>query len=159
MNNLIKKIGFATLLNILTCMSVSAQGAAPLAEGEMQFNFGFSLHGGGLPIYGGMDYAVHPDVTVGAEMGLNLDGFDYLTVKGYGDYHFNTLLGIPPEWDFYAGSKLGLGTDFYDGGTTSGFVYDVHVGGRWYWNKKWGLNLEFAGSSTVSGRMGVSMKL
>ena len=56
------------------------------------------------------------------------------------DYHWNFLIGIPSNWDFYAAARAGLN-----------FAHDlqpdlgIQVGGRWYWSKKWGMDLELAG--------------
>ena len=56
-----------------------AQGAAPLSKGGRQLNFGLGFNDGGIPLYIGMDWAVHNDITVGGMLSFNLDGFDYGT--------------------------------------------------------------------------------
>mgnify|MGYP001077661630 CR=1 FL=1 len=83
----------------------SAQGAAPLSKGEKQMNFGVSFNDGGIPLYFGIDFAVHNDITIGGMAAFNLNGFDYMNLAFRGDYHFNRLLEIPSNWDFYAGAK------------------------------------------------------
>lgn len=150
-----------TLLIILAFLfsGLNAQknGVAPLAKGEKQLNFGggFSTHG--LPVYVSMDFALHKDITLTPEVHMRLpfNGNDFsggIMVKA--DYHWNYLIGIPSNWDFYAGLRAGInfgGDIFPDLG--------IQVGGRWYWSDKWGLNLEIAGGTGFDTTFGVSMKL
>ena len=146
-----------TLFSVLAVTLIMAQ--APLDKGQKQLDMGLGVSGYGLPTYIGMDWAVHPDVTLGGVVSFNLDGFDYIVPTFRADYHFNTLIGIPPEFDFYAGANLGFliwfGNEVDD---ISGLQLGFQVGGRWYWNDKWGLNLEFAGGTGWGTKLGVSMK-
>ena len=148
------------LLLILLAGMFSAFSQAPLDKGQKQLNFGLGF-GGGLPAYIGMDFAIHPDITLGGEVYMNLDGFDYIVPKFRGDYHFNTLIGIPPEFDFYAGANVGFLVYFGNGDSyTTGLDLGLQVGGRWYWNDKWGINLELGGGvKNYGGRFGLSMKM
>lgn len=135
---------------------IFAQGSAPLAKGEKQLNFGLGF-GGGLPAYVGADFAVHKDITVGPEININLNGFDYISLAGRGDYHWNTLIGIPSNWDFYSGLNLGFVVGFNGG--SSELDLGAQVGGRYYWTDKWAINVEFGGgTANVGGKIGVSMK-
>ncbi len=103
-----------------------------------------------------MDFGIHQDITAGPEFGVDLD-INRIYVGGRGDYHFNTLLGIPRDWDFYAGLNLGV-VGFTDGGT-SGLNLGLQIGGRYYWSTDWGVNLEFGGGNNLSGgRIGVSRR-
>lgn len=129
-------------------------GTAPLAKGDKQLNFGLGFSGNGLPVFVSFDFAVHRNVTITPEVRVVFDdnvGFGAL-VKA--DYHWNYLMGIPSNWDFYAGGRLGFisGDDF-------DLDLGIQVGGRWYWSEKWGLNLELAGGTGFGTQMGVSMKL
>ncbi len=134
---------------------------SPIGKGGKQLNFGLSGTGGYVPVYVGFDFGVHPDITIGPQAGLDL-AFNWLNLSFRGDYHFNTLLNIPQDWDFYAG--LSGGYSIYTGKKSEVNVSDFYIGGqiggRWYWNEKWGLNLEFGGNSVFGhGRFGVSMKI
>ncbi|MDZ7647907.1 MAG: hypothetical protein U5K54_12400 [Cytophagales bacterium] len=85
-------------------------------------------------------------------------------IAGNGNYHFNTLLEIPKEWNFYAGLNLGLyfwnSSDEYSGDEGSGVGLGAQIGGRYYFNERIGLNLELGGANTFSGgKFGVSIKL
>jgi len=85
-------------------------------------------------------------------------------VSANGNYHFNSLLDIPNNWDFYAGLNLGFyiwnSSDDYPGSNTSGLGLGAQVGGRYYFNDKLGVNLEFGGGNAFSGgKVGVSVRL
>lgn len=146
---------------------IIAMAQSPIGQGGKQVNFGVGLYSSGFPVYFGMDFGVHPDISLGFQVGLDL-GFDYLTLAGRGDYHFNTLLEIPRDWDFYAGLSIGAGVGFYDHdhdhyphshSHISGFDLGLQIGGRYYWNSTWGVNLELGGGLLFSGgRFGLSKR-
>lgn len=71
-----------------------------------------------------------------------------------GDYHFNYLIGIPSEFDFYAGARAG-----FDAGATFRPDVGVQVGARWYWSPVWGLNLEISGGTAFGTYFGFSSRL
>jgi len=163
------------ILFSLTCLLLSstlfAQG--PIAKGQAQLNAGLGLSSWGLPIYVGLDFGVHPDITVGPEISWRAynDRFDnkkynhsVIGLSANGNYHFNSLLDIPSNWDFYAGLNLGFyiwnSSDDYPGSNTSGLGLGAQVGGRYYFNDKIGVNLEFGGGNAFSGgKVGVSVRL
>ena len=143
-----------SLTLILTSLDAQNGGVAPLAKGDKQLNFGTGFSNGGIPVFVSMDFAVHKDVTVTpevhAKIGDNFKGG--VLVKG--DYHWNALIGIPSNWDFYAGARVG-----FDFGDELELDLGIQVGGRWYWSEKWGLNVEFGGGTGYSTTVGLSMKL
>jgi hypothetical protein len=147
-----KKVTLSIFMAFALFLSVNAK--APLSKGAKQFNFGLGQSSAGLPVYGGLDFAVHNDVTVGPQVNLVLGDNNSIVVLGRGDYHFNSLLEIPSSWDVYAGANIGLnlsnGVDIEPG---------IQIGGRWYWSNKWGLNLEFGGGKDYGVSLGLSMKL
>ena len=143
---------------LMTGLYAQRDGVAPLAKGEMQLNFGTGFSSNGLPVYVSWDIALHKDVTITPEAHVKIP-FD--SDKGFragvlfkADYHWNYLIGIPDNWDFYAGARVGFdfGDDFYP-------EFGIQVGGRWYWSDKWGLNLEIAGGTGFGTTFGVRMKL
>jgi len=160
-----KKLLFTSIF-IFTVVFLFAQ--SPLPKGSMQINLGVGLSSWGIPVYGGLDYAVHKDISIGGEISYrsynNNNKVNYNeNIIGFvanGNYHFNTLLSIPSEWDFYAGLNLGY---FYWDNTTyhnSGIGLGAQLGGRYYFNQKFGINLEFTGGNTVSGgKFGLSIRL
>lgn len=145
-----------------------------LSKGQAQLNAGVGLSSWGVPIYVGFDVGVHPDISVGGELSFrsyndNWKGNDYdhniIGFSANGNYHFNTILNIPEEWDFYAGLNLGFyvwntDNDDYDGDGSSGLGLGAQVGGRYYFNDRFGINLEVGGASAFSGgKFGITLKL
>jgi outer membrane immunogenic protein len=166
-----KRINIVILLLIAGAMTLNAQ--CPLKKGEHQFNAGLGFSGWGVPIYAGIDFGVFNDITAGIEASFrsyneNIDGYRYTSsvfgIAGTGNYHFNTVLEIPKKWDFYAGITLGyyswvLPSD-YPGNNSSGFGLGAQIGGRYYFNRNFGLNLELGGGSGFSGgKIGITYTL
>ncbi len=141
----------------LCTIATAVHAQSPIGKGGKQINFGLGLYSSSIPVYFGMDFGVHEDITVGFQTGLDLE-FDYISFSGRGDYHFNTLLEIPRDWDFYAGLGIGFSVGI-DNNYTSGLDLGAQVGGRYYWNSDWAVNLEFGGGIEFSGgRVGVSKR-
>ncbi len=135
-------------------------GKAPLNKGDKQLNFGLGLNADGLPVYAQLDFAVNPDITVSPMAALTAgNSYSFMTIGVHSDYHFNSLLNIPPNWDFYAGVNLGFRFYLGQGSGTSPLVLGLQMGGRYYWNSRWGINLEFGGGAGFGSRIGVSRKL
>ncbi len=149
-----KKLLFTFFILLITTISYAQ---SPIGKGGKQVNFGLGLYSDDFPVYVGMDWGVHPDITVGGQVGLDLD-IDYISFSGRGDYHFNTILGIPRDWDFYAGLNIGFAAGL-DNDYNSGLDLGLQIGGRYYWNSSWGVNLEFGGGSNFNGgRIGLSKR-
>lgn len=166
-----KKIYLTLSLIMLTALSSFAQYA--LAKGQTQLNFGVGLSSWGIPVYIGLDHGVHKNISLGGEFSYrsyqhrfkdNRYNHSIFGVSGNANYHFNTLLNIPTNWDFYAGLNLGFyhwnSPSEYQGNYNSGLGLGAQVGGRYYFNEKWGVNLEFGGANTFSGgKLGLTLKL
>lgn len=156
-----KTIIFIALMLALTVVGFSQSN---LDMGEKRINFGTGLSNHGVPLYFGMDFGVHPDISVGFVTSVRSDNNrSVLGAAAVGDYHFNRLLELDSEWDLYAGLSLGLVFWNYDDHSTnepSPLGLDIQIGGRYYWNESWAINLELGGGSAFSGgRIGVSYKL
>lgn len=147
---------------IVLAATVTAQ--SPLAKGRKQINAGVGISGWGIPIYVGMDFGVGKNFTLGLEgsfrfhnerLGGNRYNSTIIGISGNGNYHFNTLLKIPSEWDFYAGLNLGFFVwttpSNYPGDGSSGLGVGLQVGGRYFFQPNFGLNIEFGGSNAFSG--------
>lgn len=144
-----------------------------LEKGHGQFNAGVGFSSWGVPVYLGFDIGVHKDITVGGELSLRFYDDRYrdvtynqsiIGISGNANYHFNTLLKIPKNWDFYTGLNLGFyiwdNEDKYAGPHSSDFELGAQVGGRYYFNDRFGLNLELGGSNSLSGgKFGISVRL
>lgn len=143
----------------------------PIDKGQLQFNAGVGFSGWGIPIYAGLDYGVHPDVTVGGEFSFrtyndNFGGTKYnhtiFALSANGNYHFNTLLNIPSNWDVYAGLSLGFyfwnSSGDYPGSNASGVGLGLQIGGRYYFSERFGINLELGGGTIGAGKFGISIR-
>lgn len=163
------KKSFLVLVLAIATTGLFAQ--SPIGKGGKQVNFGTGFSSYGIPVYFGMDFGVHPDITVGFNASYRSynekwDGDKYnhsvIGLFANGNYHFNTILNIPQNWDFYAGLSLGYyiwnNDSGYAGSNTSGLGLDAQIGGRYYWSN-WGVNLEFGGGNATSGgRIGLSYR-
>jgi hypothetical protein len=149
-----KRINLLIGLVLITGAIMAQSGSAPLSKGDKQLNFGLGYSSRGLPTYIGMDFAFHNDWTAGPVVKLVFDDDFGFGALGRIDYHWNRLIGIPSNWDFYLGASVGVISQ-------DKFILDLglQLGGRWYWSDKWGVNLEFGGGTGFGSSAGVSMKL
>ncbi len=148
-------------------------GSNALANGQTQFNAGVGFSSWGVPVYFGFDHGVHRNFTLGLEVSYQSYQEKYHDYKydhsitgiaGNGNYHFNNVLDIPSNWDFYAGLSLGFfiwnSPNDYDGDHSSGLGISGQIGGRYYFSEKFGINLEFGGGNVFSGgKFGITLKL
>jgi hypothetical protein len=168
-----------TLLFALLFMSAMAFAQAPIQDGEKQVNVGIGLSNYGLPIYAGADFGIGNNISVGGELSYrsykeSYFNFDWshtiFTIAGNGNYHFNELLNIPSNIDFYAGLSLGYsvwntkydgpGGDIdYGGDGTSGLYFFGQVGGRYFFKDNLAANVELGGGSFSGVKVGITYKL
>lgn len=159
-----KTILLVVILSVVGLSNSYAQ--APIAIGQAQLNIGIGLSGWGTPVYGGLDYGVHKDITVGGQLSYRSykeEPFNasILGIFANANYHLNTVLKLPKQWNIYAGLSLG----YYNWSSTfasfsSGIGLVGQVGARYYFNNSVGINLEFGGGNATSeGKLGVSFKL
>lgn len=156
---------------MLIGLAVNAQ--APLEKGETQLNAGLGLSGWGTPVYVGVDFGMANNFTLGIEGSYRSYKQTYfggkynssiIGIQGNGNYHFNEILNIPSEWDFYGGLSLNYyiwnnssnNNNFVD---NSGLGVGVQIGGRYFFSDNFGLNLEFGGGNATSGgKFGITYK-
>ncbi|MCH8535681.1 MAG: hypothetical protein LAT51_11475 [Flavobacteriaceae bacterium] len=145
---------------------------APISEGNFQLNAGLGFSGHGLPVYGGLDYGVHKDITIGGELsyrsysnrwGGSKYSHNVLGISGNANYHFNSILNIPSPWNFYAGLNLAYynwnSGSGYSGSYSSGIGLGAQIGGRYYFNEQFGINLELGGGNVFSGgKIGITYR-
>jgi outer membrane immunogenic protein len=141
-----------------------ANSQSPIKYGEHQLNAGVGFSGWGVPVYFGLDFGVGHDISLGLECtfrsyGQNYTGSKYRSsifgISGNGNYHFNRILEIPSNWDLYAGLNLGYFFWYtpsdYPGSESSGLGLGAQIGGRYFFSRNFGLNLEFGGGNSFSG--------
>jgi outer membrane immunogenic protein len=165
------------VLTLACFISAGMFAQQSLEKGGIQINAGIGTSSWSTPIYAGLDYGVHEDITIGLEGsyqsydygGLGLSTTDKFTIIGIGvnaNYHFNEVLDIPEKWDLYAGVGFNYykwsygGTSNYLGVDFSGTSFGGQLGARYFFTEKFGLNAEFGGGgSTSGGKLGVTFKL
>ncbi len=131
------------------------------------FSFGFG--GLGLPLGGGVEVGITDAIGIGGEVGFvsgrNITVF-YIGPKGY--YHFNELLNIDNDaLDIYGGLAIyyrNFNIKGFSGipgfgafGLSSGITVGFHIGGRYYFTDKFGVNAEL-GNSYGWLKLGVCLK-
>lgn len=166
---------------VLVMLTSSLIFSQRIQKDEKQINAGIGLTSEwGIPLYAGFDYGVTNDITVGLQASYASENKNFGTSNGIkgswfglganGNYHFNTLLDIPNEWDVYAGITLAYNSvswnypkdldNKYRTGESSGIGFAAQVGGRYYFSDKIGINVEFGGGNITSGgKVGVSFRL
>lgn len=160
-------------IGIFMLLFVSAFGQSPLPLRRTQINAGVGLSGWGVPVYVGFDHSIHKDFTLGAELSFRdyrenwKNNYYHHNIWGFSgnvNYHFNSVLKIPQNFDFYAGLNLGFyvwsSPLNYEGNHTSGLGIGGQIGARYYFTERFGLNLEFGGGNAFSGgKFGITLKI
>lgn len=158
---------------MLCLVSIGAFAQGSLEKGGLQLNAGFGTSGWGTPVYVGLDYGIHKDITLGAELSYRSDSNVYgankykssaIGIGVNGNYHFNSVLNMPSKWDLYAG--LGLNyyiwsydNDLYKTSNSSDIGLGGQVGARYFFTNKFGVNLELGGGSATNGaKIGITYK-
>ncbi len=162
------------LLIALSLLGRNAFCQGNVSIGHAQLNIGVGLSEYGTPVYLGVEYGAIRNVSIGGELSFrsyneywgqyyykrNITG-----ISANANYHFNNILLIPSQFDFYAGLNLGFYNwsspdASYYGNHSSGLGLGAQIGGRYYFNKKFGINLEFGGGNAFSGgKVGLTLKL
>jgi outer membrane immunogenic protein len=162
------------LLALVGLVSLGAFAQGSLEKDRLQLNAGLGTSGWGVPVYVGLDYGVHRDITIGAELSYRSDSQSYgnnkykssaIGIGVNGNYHFNRVLNISSKWDLYAG--LGLNyyiwsydNDLYKADNTSDIGLGGQIGARYFFTDNFGINLELGGgNATNGGKIGITYKL
>ncbi len=161
------------LIVVLVALSTTATFAQGTLEvGRNQLNVGLGFSGWGIPVYVGIDHGFKDNITLGGELSFRsyrqkIIGTTYshsiIGISGNGNYHFNELLDIDPEWDLYAGLNIGFyiwnSPSGYPGSGASGLGLGGQIGGRYFFSNTLAVNLEFGGGSVFSnGKIGITKK-
>jgi len=167
---------------ILACASLffavataSAQGT--LEQNNVQINAGIGISSWGIPVIVGVDYGIARDFTIGAEASYRSKKETWyiyewkhsvFSISANGNYHFNRILRLPSEFDLYAGLSLGYyhwttkyvgeGSYEYSGNVFSPFGISAQIGGRYFFTKNLGINLEGGGGNVSGGKIGITYK-
>lgn len=130
--------------------------------GSVLLNAGVGLSNWGIPVYGGVEAYVQ-DFTLGGVLSYRRYYSDWrsyrydfsaTTLSGIVNYHFNRVLRIPSAWDFYFGANIGYnfegysrvpGAPEYTYRRVGGLAAGLQLGGRYYFSRTAGINLEVGG--------------
>ena len=142
---------------------------APLEEGGLQLNAGVGATGWGASVYGGVEYGLMENISVGAELSYDSYNHSYygyssdykstiFGIQANGSYHFNELLQIPSEFDVYAGANLNyynwstkVDGNTYDYNDGDNFGLGLHAGGRYFFTDSFGVNVQVGGGNAYAG--------
>lgn len=175
----IKTLMYTYLL--LTLFATSATYAQGVLDSKA-LNVGIGVSGWGIPIYAGIDFPVHEDITIGGNLSFQTSSENHsgwtekntiIGISGRGDYHFNNILDLPEEWDLYGGLSLGYWiwnvkvkdddgffSDSYSAAGHGGFGIYGQVGARYFFKDNLAVNLELGGGTIISGgRLGITYLL
>ena len=143
----------------------------PQSDVRMMFTAGIGASYWGLPLFAKLEAPIKENITIGGSVSYQTNNERYTsyrwrhTIIGIhvrGNYHFNTLLELPDEWDLYSGASAGyyiwntayrgdFGTINYNGAGAGGVSIGFHAGGRYFVNEKLGVELEVGGGNVLSG--------
>ncbi|WP_066225388.1 hypothetical protein [Formosa haliotis] len=139
-------------ITLLFAFALMLSAASVFGQARKELNFGLI----------GVNYEipVHKDITIAPGVGTDFD-LDWLTLGVKANYYFDNLFGITDQaWDVYGGANAGYGLYLGDNDHDSSKLnIGLQIGGRWFWNDKWGLYAEVAGGSIFTPSIGVTMKL
>ena len=144
------------LASLLCVLNLFAQGTETTqkhsSQTVKQLNFGI--------IGASFEFPVHRNITIAPAVGTDFN-LNWLALGAKGNFYFDNLFDLPSDWDVYAGANAGFATALGNNSKSDDFNVGLHVGGRWFWNDKWGVYLEFGGGNTLKGTggIGITMKL
>ncbi len=120
------------------------------AQTVRQLNFGIIGINYEIPITS--EISVSPAAATDFEL-------NYLKLGVRVNYYFDSLIGLPDEWDVYGGANGGFGIGL--GGRGNDISFGLHAGGRWRWSDKWAVYAELGGEilSGAAGGVGLTMAL
>lgn len=118
------------------------------AQADRQLNFGIIGVNYEIPIIDAF--------TIAPAAYTNLD-LSHLILGVKLNFYFDTLMGLPSEWDVYGGANAGFGLGL---GNNNGndLGLGLQIGGRWFWSDTWGVYLE-AGGGTLGGTGGIGLTM
>jgi len=138
MKNLLSTIA---IVGVILLSSGSVFGQA-----QKYLNFGL--------FYASIEFPVSNLITVAPQISTDYD-FNKFIIAAKGNFYLDDVFGVTEDWDTYAGVNLGWRLE----SNNDGFNWGIHIGGRWFWDDKWGVNAEFGGGSGVIGGVGITMKM
>lgn len=158
-----KRIAFLICALSFTGLSIAQDTGEKVSvdRSKLQFNLGVGYSTWGSPIYAGLDYWITEEITIGLEGSASYNPWSrHATFGGAinGNYHFNKLLRLPDNFDFYAGLSAGP----YWSTSWNHFPhlgFSGQIGGRYYFTDKMAIMLEAGGGTLSGGKVGLTVRL
>lgn len=150
-----------TLTICALCMVALSFGQTKLDQSKMQLNAGVGISSWGIPVYVGVDYWATSEVTIGLEASARFNLWNSYSVIGgqvNANYHFNTLLELPENLDFYAGISAGPYFSLGNYWNAAHFNFAGQIGGRYKYNDKMWFHVELGGGSFSGGKIGITLR-
>jgi outer membrane immunogenic protein len=135
--------------------------SSSLDQSRMQLNLGVGVSTWGLPVYLGVDYWATQELTIGLEASARYNLWsNYAAIGGQvnANYHFNKILDLPENLDFYAGISAGPYFSLSGYWNHIRFGASGQVGGRYKINDKIWLHGELGGGSFSGAKLGITMR-
>lgn len=160
------KIFFAVFAFFALFSTSSYAQYNPYSDGSGLITVGVGASGWGIPVFLRYEHPVADNITVGGSLSYQSKSYaywkgTYYGLDGRGSYHFNEILNVPDEWDFYGGASLGYYIyNWKWKGEHYGYEYDpasgsfnigLHVGARYFLKENLAVNVELGGGSATSG--------
>ena len=139
------------LLTIIALAGVMSFGSSTVFGQAAKY---LNVGGLGTGLYASIEFPITSTISIAPQFSTDYE-FNKFIIAGKGNFYFDDIFGVGSEWDVYAGVNAGWRLETGN----DGFAWGVHIGGRWFWSDKWGINAEFGGGSGVLGGVGVTMKM
>lgn len=154
-------------------------GKTALEKGSFQINAGSGYSNWGIPIYVGMEYAFNEDVTLGGFASYSTYTEHWSSYKwrhnvfsffASGNMHVNRLLEFDDNVDLYGGVSLGFNSyntegdgapagAQYGGSKSSGLLYGIQAGVRYYFIENLGVNAEVILGNLTAVHAGLTYRI
>ena len=139
------------LLTIIALAGVMSFGSSTVFGQAAKY---LNVGGLGTGLYASIEFPITSTISIAPQFSTDYE-FNKFIIAGKGNFYFDDIFGVGSEWDVYAGVNAGWRLETGN----DGFAWGVHIGGRWFWSDKWGINAEVGGGSGVLGGVGVTMKM
>jgi len=141
-----------TITTIALTALISFFISSVYGQSAKYLNFG----GLGTGLYASLEFPVGSAITVAPLVATDYE-LNKIIIAAKGSYYFDDIFGLNETWDAYAGVNVGWRIE--SNSNDDGGNFGIHIGGRWFWTEKWGVNAEFGGGSGVLGGAGITMKM
>lgn len=171
---------FSLFLLLISCNLSFAQ-FNPYTDEAKMFTAGIGTSGWGIPVFARYEHPIANNITIGGSVSYQAHTENFLgekwknsfkIIEVRGSYHFNEMININDSWDLFAGLGIGYismsskfkgnvyGVDIdYSGSAPGGIAPSFHLGGRYFINEKFAVNMDIGASTLSAYNLGVTIML